>query len=141
MPAQIAHEFERFSTRLRGAKIANFFGGIPITQNRETLKKDLPNIVIGTPGRIKQVRGFASCVSRAEREPQLDHILAAPTRCSHSTSLKALTGSLTLLPASDLQLAIEKALKLSTVHHFVLDECDKMLEKLGECSRSTSCQM
>lgn len=30
------------------------------------------------------------------------------------------------------QLARENALKLSTVRHFVLDECDKMLEKLGE---------
>jgi superfamily II DNA/RNA helicase len=32
-----------------------------------------------------------------------------------------------------LQLGKENALKLSTVKHFVLDECDKMLEKLGEC--------
>jgi hypothetical protein len=30
------------------------------------------------------------------------------------------------------QLGKENALKLSTVRHFVLDECDKMLEKLGE---------
>jgi hypothetical protein len=30
------------------------------------------------------------------------------------------------------QLGKEGALKLSTVKHFVLDECDKMLEKLGE---------
>lgn len=78
---QIFHEFERFSTRMRSAKIANFFGGMPITANREVLKKDQPNIVIGTPGRIKA-------------------------------------------------LALEKSLKLATVHHFVLDECDKMLEKL-----------
>jgi superfamily II DNA/RNA helicase len=32
-----------------------------------------------------------------------------------------------------LQLAKEGALKLNTVKHFVLDECDKMLEKLGRC--------
>lgn len=31
-----------------------------------------------------------------------------------------------------LQLAKENSLKLNTVRHFVLDECDKMLEKLGE---------
>lgn len=34
---------------------------------------------------------------------------------------------------SSLQLANEKALNLSTVRHFVIDECDKVLEKLGEC--------
>lgn len=33
------------------------------------------------------------------------------------------------------QLAIEKALKLSSVQYFVLDECDKMLEKLGGWQR------
>lgn len=78
---QICHEFERFSKRLRGVKIGNFFGGLPIAQQKEQLKKEVPNIVVGTPGRIKQ-------------------------------------------------LAKEKALNLSTVRHFVLDECDKMLEKL-----------
>lgn len=30
------------------------------------------------------------------------------------------------------QLATEKALNLMTVRHFVVDECDKVLEKLGE---------
>ncbi len=33
-----------------------------------------------------------------------------------------------------LQLSKEGALKLNTVRYFVLDECDKMLEKLGECA-------
>ena len=31
-----------------------------------------------------------------------------------------------------LQLVQRKALKLSSVRHFVLDECDKMLESVGE---------
>jgi superfamily II DNA/RNA helicase len=30
------------------------------------------------------------------------------------------------------QLAKEGALNLQTVKHFILDECDKMVEKLGE---------
>jgi hypothetical protein len=30
------------------------------------------------------------------------------------------------------QLANEKALNMMTVRHFVIDECDKVLEKLGE---------
>mmetsp|Transcript_38923 Transcript_38923/g.86581 ORF Transcript_38923/g.86581 Transcript_38923/m.86581 type:complete len:430 (+) Transcript_38923:111-1400(+) len=78
---QICHEFERFSARLRGVKIGNFFGGFPVQQQKEQLKKETPNIIVGTPGRIKQ-------------------------------------------------LAKEGSLKLNTVRHFVLDECDKMLEKL-----------
>ena len=31
-----------------------------------------------------------------------------------------------------MQLAKEGALPLANIRHFVLDECDKMLEKLGE---------
>lgn len=38
-----------------------------------------------------------------------------------------------------LQLCKEGALNLKTVKHFILDECDKMLEKLGECARSVAC--
>jgi len=78
---QICHEFERFSARFRGVKVANFFGGMPISANKEELKKECPSVVVGTPGRIKQ-------------------------------------------------LIKDGALKLATVRHFVLDECDKMLEKL-----------
>ena len=40
---------------MKGVTVSNFYGGIPITQNKEVLKKGLPNVVIGTPGRIKQV--------------------------------------------------------------------------------------
>jgi len=58
-----------------------FFGGINISQHKALLKSEVPNIAIGTPGRI-------------------------------------------------LQLAQEKALKLGGVKHFILDECDKMLEAL-----------
>ena len=52
---QICHEFERFCTYLTGVKIGNFFGGIPMKQNLEELKAAVPSIVVGTPGRIKQV--------------------------------------------------------------------------------------
>lgn len=53
---QICHEFERFSARLRNIKVANFFGGLPMAANREAIKKECPNIIVGTPGRIKAVR-------------------------------------------------------------------------------------
>mmetsp|Transcript_15513 Transcript_15513/g.43424 ORF Transcript_15513/g.43424 Transcript_15513/m.43424 type:complete len:433 (+) Transcript_15513:339-1637(+) len=76
---QICHEFERFSRYLEGVKVANFFGGLPIEQNKKVLKEDPPHIVVGTPGRVLALNNM-------------------------------------------------KLLVLSHVRHFILDECDKMLE-------------
>ena len=55
---QICHEYERFTTYMKGARVGNFFGGLPIKQQREELKdKDkCPHIMVGTPGRVKGVR-------------------------------------------------------------------------------------
>lgn len=78
---QICHEFDRFKTYMPQVKTAVFYGGIPVQQNKETLSKDKPQVIIGTPGRI-------------------------------------------------LQLVEEKSLDLKQLKHFVLDECDKMLESL-----------
>lgn len=80
---QIAHEYDRFSKYLPDIKVGVFYGGIPITKNRDTLKNDCPNIIVGTPGRL-------------------------------------------------LALIKEKSLKLDKCQYFVLDECDRMLEALGE---------
>lgn len=52
---QIAQEFERFSTHLPDVKVGTFYGGIPIKEQKEALKKGAPSIVVGTPGRVKQV--------------------------------------------------------------------------------------
>lgn len=52
---QICHEFERFSVYMTSIKVANFYGGIPIKTNKEQLESDPPHVVVGTPGRIKQV--------------------------------------------------------------------------------------
>lgn len=78
---QICHEFERFSKHMSYAKVMPFFGGVDLKQQKAQLKKEMPNIVVGTPGRVKQ-------------------------------------------------LGTEKDLDLSKVRFFVLDECDKMLEKM-----------
>ena len=78
---QITHEFERFSAYLPDVKVSTIFGGVSIKAQKEELKTSPPNIVIGTPGRVKT-------------------------------------------------LGKDAALKLDTVRHFVLDECDKMLEQL-----------
>ena len=75
---QITHEFERFSAYLPDVKVSTIFGGVSIKAQKEELKTSPPNIVIGTPGRVKT-------------------------------------------------LGKDAALKLDTVRHFVLDECDKML--------------
>ncbi|KAI8463451.1 MAG: nuclear RNA helicase-like protein Bat1 [Monoraphidium minutum] len=78
---QICHEFTRFAEFMPNVKVGNYFGGLDIKKQRAELKDHTPAIVVGTPGRIKQ-------------------------------------------------LATEKALNLMTVRHFVVDECDKVLEKL-----------
>lgn len=64
-------------------QVAVFFGGLPIKKDEETLKRESPHIVVGTPGRI-------------------------------------------------LALSRNKSLNLRHIKHFILDECDKMLEQLGE---------
>ncbi|KAJ3122019.1 Suppressor of the cold-sensitive snRNP biogenesis mutant brr1-1 [Nowakowskiella sp. JEL0407] len=78
---QIRNEYARFSKYLPDLKTAVFYGGIPITQDREVLRNEKPHIVVGTPGRI-------------------------------------------------LALAKAKDLDMRNVKHFVLDECDKMLDAL-----------
>lgn len=52
---QICHEFERFTSYMKTIRVGNFFGGLPIKQQRELLKdKDkCPHIIVGTPGRVK----------------------------------------------------------------------------------------
>jgi superfamily II DNA/RNA helicase len=52
---QICHEFKRFSEFMPAVKVSNFFGGIDIKKNKDELKTVQPSIVVGTPGRIKQV--------------------------------------------------------------------------------------
>ena len=80
---QICHEYERFTTYMKNVRVGNFFGGLPIKQQREMCKDPAkcPHIVVGTPGRVKA-------------------------------------------------LAEEKAMDLSHVRHFVVDECDKCLESI-----------
>mmetsp|Transcript_29698 Transcript_29698/g.72244 ORF Transcript_29698/g.72244 Transcript_29698/m.72244 type:complete len:436 (+) Transcript_29698:580-1887(+) len=78
---QICHEFDRFKKYMPHIKTAVFYGGIPVSTNKELLRDDPPHIVIGTPGRT-------------------------------------------------LALVNDNALKLDKCKHFVLDECDKMLEQL-----------
>lgn len=52
---QITHEYERFTTYMKNVRVGNFFGGLPIKQQRESLKDTAkcPHIIVGTPGRIK----------------------------------------------------------------------------------------
>jgi ATP-dependent RNA helicase UAP56/SUB2 len=52
---QISHEFERFKKYLPAIKTAVFYGGVPVQGHRDQLKKEAPQIVIGTPGRILQL--------------------------------------------------------------------------------------
>merc|ERR1719410_2851226 len=78
---QISKEYERFSKFLPTIKVGVFFGGMPIENDRKTLREKPPHVVVGTPGRI-------------------------------------------------LALIRGRELSLKNVKHFILDECDKMLEQL-----------
>jgi superfamily II DNA/RNA helicase len=50
---QICQEFSRFTKYLPGVKTKVIFGGVPITDHKTLLKDEQPNIIVGTPGRIK----------------------------------------------------------------------------------------
>merc|ERR1719172_296119 len=78
---QIKHEFDRFAKYFSDVKCAVVYGGIPIAKDKEMLKEQTPQILIGTPGRV-------------------------------------------------LALCRDKDLKLDKLTHFVLDECDKCLDKV-----------
>ncbi|KAF8358597.1 hypothetical protein PRIPAC_93592 [Pristionchus pacificus] len=52
MASNIQREYARFSKYLEPNKIAAFFGGVPIKQNKEYLRNNCPHIVIGTPIRM-----------------------------------------------------------------------------------------
>jgi ATP-dependent RNA helicase UAP56/SUB2 len=78
---QIKHEFERFAKYFQDVKTAVVYGGTPIAKDKEMLKENCPQVLIGTPGRV-------------------------------------------------LGLIREKDLKLDKLSQFVLDECDKCVDKL-----------
>jgi hypothetical protein len=50
---------------MTSVKVANFYGGIPIKNHREQLENDPPHIVVGTPGRIKQVGAWRPSALRS----------------------------------------------------------------------------
>lgn len=65
---QICHEFTRFAEFMPNVKVGNYFGGLDIKKQRQELKDNTPAIVVGTPGRIKQVRwGLARCMRTVGR--------------------------------------------------------------------------
>jgi len=49
---QIQREYTRFAKYLPNAKSAVFYGGVNIKTNIETMEKEKPHIIVGTPGRI-----------------------------------------------------------------------------------------
>jgi len=77
---QISAEFTRFSKHMPKVKVVVLYGGIPKSNHIDLLKKEKPNIIVSTPGRL-------------------------------------------------LDLLKDKAIDLSKVRFFVIDECDKVLEK------------
>lgn len=52
---QICNEFNRFSKYLPDIKTAVFYGGVNISVHEHLLNTEVPNIVVGTPGRVLQL--------------------------------------------------------------------------------------
>jgi ATP-dependent RNA helicase UAP56/SUB2 len=63
---QICQEFLRFSKYLPEVKVKVFFGGIAIDQHRKLLETEVPNVVVGTPGRVLALIN--------EKKLKLDHL-------------------------------------------------------------------
>lgn len=78
---QIQKEYERFSKYLPDLKSRVFYGGVNVKTDIDALKNEAPTIVVGTPGRVKD-------------------------------------------------LVEKKALDLSHVKMFILDECDRMIGEI-----------
>lgn len=49
---QISREFERFSKYLEHVKSQVVFGGVPFKEHKDSMEKQMPHILIGTPGRV-----------------------------------------------------------------------------------------
>jgi ATP-dependent RNA helicase UAP56/SUB2 len=52
---QITQEFSRFSKYMKDVKVKVFIGGFRVEQHVQLLAEDVPNIVVGTPGRILEL--------------------------------------------------------------------------------------
>jgi len=52
---QICQEFERFCKYMPDVRVGVYFGGIAISTHRQLLQQEVPQIVVGTPGRILQL--------------------------------------------------------------------------------------
>jgi ATP-dependent RNA helicase UAP56/SUB2 len=52
---QICKEFERFSKHLDGIVVRAFYGGVPVQNDLEVLRRVKPNIIVGTPGRLRDL--------------------------------------------------------------------------------------
>lgn len=149
---QICREFERFGKPLN-VKVGNFFGGMDVKAQRELLKDEdkCPDIVVGTPGRIKQVRpraGRLKAVAQAGAITLATAVTAAAAPVTNESCTWPLDVLLAAVPLKSplicpapgvccnpcfcVQLVTEKSLGLKQLKFFVIDECDKVLEKSGE---------
>jgi len=52
---QICQEYLRFAKYLKDVNVKVFFGGIPYESHELLLKKEVPSVVVGTPGRILEL--------------------------------------------------------------------------------------
>ena len=131
-PPQISHEFERFSSYMPDVVVQVVFGGVDIKEQKNLLKTKPPHIVVGTPGRLKAARAHPQ--PPAAVPPPLRAAaavaVARPLRAAPSRARLTRCPYAPYVPYVRSQLIKDGDLNLKSVRHFVLDECDKMLEAL-----------
>merc|ERR1719502_1530608 len=104
---QIQHEFIRLGKHVKELKIGAVYGGVPMEKDRETLKKNCPHILVGTPGRV------LGLMSKAEPKK-------APRGRGDNKAEKAKSD------AAD----SDGVLSLSSLSIFIVDECDRVIDDL-----------
>jgi len=107
---QIQHEFKRLGKHVEGLKIGAVYGGTPLEKDRDSLKTATPHILIGTPGRVLALMNFK------EQPKNVKGKGAKKADAEKAASTETKTD--------------EKSLSMSKLTHFIVDECDRVIDTL-----------
>ena len=106
---QIRDEFERFNKFLPMIKTAVFFGGVPISENKQQLRDQPPHVIVGTPGRILELVQTKSLSLNNlkyfvvdECDQMLEHLSIRYALLSFPSPRSSLWTTLSALPLSSL---------------------------------------
>lgn len=129
---QICHEYERFTTYMKNVRVGNFFGGLPIKQQREMVKDatKCPHIIVGTPGRIKALA--------EEKTLDLSHVrhfvVDECDKCLESIDMRADVQGIFKKTPHDKQVMMFSA----TLSAEVRPVCKKFMRDVSDCISTTT---